>query len=157
MRVSRGWARRSGGGNRKEWGGGGISFVAIVSVNMGKGVAKLGSNLRKKNNQPDRQNQVKFYFGDALLSWWIVKLHMGAGQNQFCVPRMHFHSLEFLHAICRPENDSVLQKNQTKCLTRPLTKAAFYKITPHRPPSLHYNPSSPSSLQSPVQRWANSL
>lgn len=27
---------------------GGVSFVAIVSVNMGKGVAKLGSNLRKK-------------------------------------------------------------------------------------------------------------
>lgn len=28
--------------------GGGVSFVAIVSVNMGKGVAKLGSNPRKK-------------------------------------------------------------------------------------------------------------
>ena len=49
MRASRGWARR-GGGNGKEWGegGGGVSFVAIVSVNMGKGVAKLGSNPRKK-------------------------------------------------------------------------------------------------------------
>lgn len=49
MRVSRGWARRGGDGNRKEWGevggGGGWSFVAIVSVNMGKGVAKLGSIL----------------------------------------------------------------------------------------------------------------
>lgn len=32
---------------------GGVSFVAIVSVNMGKGVAKLGSNLRKNNNKPD--------------------------------------------------------------------------------------------------------
>lgn len=35
------------------WGAwGGISFVAIVSENMGKGDAKLGSNLRKQN-QPD--------------------------------------------------------------------------------------------------------
>lgn len=28
--------------------GGGVSFVAIVSANTGKGVAKLGSNLGKK-------------------------------------------------------------------------------------------------------------
>lgn len=50
MRASRGWARRGGSGNRKEWGEvwGWISFVAIVSVNMGKEVAKLSSNLRKK-------------------------------------------------------------------------------------------------------------
>lgn len=36
------------------WGvwGGKISFVAIVSENMGKGDAKLGSNLRKQN-RPD--------------------------------------------------------------------------------------------------------
>lgn len=48
VRASRGWARR-GGGNGNEWGEvvvrGGISFVAIVSANTGKGVAKLGSNL----------------------------------------------------------------------------------------------------------------
>lgn len=28
------------------------------------------------------------------------------------------------------------KRNQTKCLTRPLTKAAFHKITPQRPPAL---------------------
>lgn len=59
--MNRGWARRGSGGNGKEWGevvamvggvGGEISFVAIVSENMGKGDAKLGSNLRKQN-QPD--------------------------------------------------------------------------------------------------------
>lgn len=47
------WERAGGGQEEvvamgKSGARGGVSFVAIVSVNMGKGVAKLGSNLRKK-------------------------------------------------------------------------------------------------------------
>ena len=120
VRASRGWARR-GGGNGKEWGeGGGVSFVAIVSVNMGKGVAKLGSNPRKKIIISLiiwlRQNQEKFYFGEASLSseLWIFKLasHVCGSESAPLADWQWawvntFSLSEFPHAICRPNTQSM--------------------------------------------------
>lgn len=104
---------------------GGVSFVAIVSVNMGEGVAKLGSYLSEKSLRG--RNRGSLFLAAVNL------LDSHACRSEAVLLPVNTSSPQYPHAICETKHtksDSLLERNQTKCLTRPLTKAAFHKITP---------------------------
>ena len=151
-----GGARRGGGGgNGNEWGEvEGISFVAIVSEKMGKGVAEPGSKQEGKDCAWLAAGG-RIRTRGSLILWGGGGGASGSrGSESAPPPESQWASVNLFPTSCHLQAkhtrlDSPRQKNETKCLTRRRTKAAFHKITP--PPPARPSPPSLSLCRAPFR------